>query len=113
MLVYRLENERGNGPYMGFSPLLAEMGLRHHGDADHPTPEQEDMWSMDAHEYCAVPSLKGAQEWFKGYGEVLDEAGFELTVWDAMDVRRGEKQVVFRKDTARLVASYPVLEYIR
>lgn len=112
MLVYRVENENGNGPYMAFAPVLAEMSAAH-GDAEHPTPDEEGMRCIFADEYCAVQSLEGAQAWFEGYGEVLDEAGFELTVWDAQDVRCGKKQVVFRKDTARMVASYPIMEYIR
>lgn len=112
MLVYRVENERGIGPYLSFSPLLEDMG-KAHADRGHPDPYDDGITGMMASEYCAVRSLEDAQTWFDGYGEVLDEAGFELNVWEAQDVTEGVAQVVFRKDTARVVASYPIMEYIR
>lgn len=119
MLVYRVENENGNGPYMAFNPALYAMREDHGtwypdpADDPHPNPYGDGLGGMYADEYSAVQSPEAAQTWFEGYGEVLHEAGFELTVWDAQDVRCGQKQVVFRKDTAKQVASYPIMEYIR
>lgn len=115
MLVYRVENENGTGPYLSFHPLLDQMRNEHamQGDDPRPTPDWDGIDDIDADEYSAVQSPEAADEWFWGHGKVLDEAGFELTVWDAQDVRCGGKQVVFRKDTARMVASYPIMEYIR
>lgn len=120
MLVYRVENEKGTGPYIGGALEILWVMREHHStfyddpeDDPHPGPSEDGIPWMMADEYSAVQSPEAAQAWFEGYGEVLDEAGFEMTVWDAQDVRCGGKQVVFRKDTARMVASYPIMEYIR
>lgn len=115
MLVYRVENERGIGPYLSFDPALEEMRLEHamSGDDPRPTPDWDGIDDMDADESSGFQTAQRAENWFGGYGAVLDEAGYELTVWEAQDVREGRTQVVFRKDTAKQVASYPIMEYIR
>lgn len=120
MLVYRVENENGNGPYVGGAHDLLWLMREDHNtfyddpaDDPHPGPRDDGIDWMAADEYSALASPEAAQTWFEGYGEVLHGAGFELTVWEAQDVRHGSKQVVFRKDSARMVASYPIMEYIR
>lgn len=112
MIVYRVEDEHGNGPYVarvrGYNgprtraaERLGRLLRDQHGwgDHDHPSPA-EDGIAVPEHRdtyVCGFASLDQATQWFAGWGERLYTGGYDLMAYDVPDehVRVGDRQVMF------------------
>jgi hypothetical protein len=97
--IYRVENERGCGPYR--DPLLStkqEMLLSNmwerHIRATHPDPEHDNLTDRSVREMCAFTSIEALRAWFKGFGSILSECEFVVNVYKvpSCSVRRGGYQ---------------------
>lgn len=105
-VVYRVEDSKGSGPYMSHYNLM-EMSIKH-SDSKHPEPFDDDMDSTEnftADYVCGFSSVSKAKQWFKGFRRLLDKKGFKLSVYEVPEehVMRGRRQVVFKKDGAKLL----------
>lgn len=98
-MFYRVENGEGLGPYVGQGgdKSLQEMHRSHNWDLEnHPSPYEDEgirnQFRADMH-LCGSSSLEKLMEWFEGFGQVLDEAGYRVYVYDA-PIIEGAKQAV-------------------
>lgn len=111
--MFRVEKPCGTGPYVGNegNPELAHM-FAVHGDEDHPDPFDDSMLEgIYPDEVCGFPTLCGVTEWFSGYEDPLDAAGYSISVYsiELQQVRIGHKQSVFVRDAAEFVRSIPMV----
>ena len=113
--MFRVEKPCGAGPYVGNEddPALAHM-FAVHGDEDHPDPFDDSMLEgIYPDEVCGFPTLCGVEEWFAGYEDPLDAAGYQIAVYSVplphQNVRYGDKQAVFVKSAATLVRTFPLV----
>ena len=102
VLFYRVEDSTNTGPYnCAYSTrtdALFKMSSVH-CDWDHPTPHEEDLdFSRDM--VYGFSTLEQMLDWFKGYGHVLDDAGFRVSVYrvGAQWVESGKYQAVVKLD---------------
>lgn len=76
MLVYRVENREGNGPYsfIDFS----------HGNTDtHPTPGNDGIAFVGFEAFCGFSTMEKFRNWFSYDDRVrLKEAGFHLATYE-------------------------------
>lgn len=118
MLVYRIENADGEGPFSGSS---RDEYMRHgytkgdvcwyegpgpYDDARDTSWETYMNFSM-ANKVCGTPSLATLRRWFR-VPEVLGLMGFKITLWRVADDEVGwfTYQCVFDRARAELVATY-------
>lgn len=96
---YRVENDLGEGPYVGKSgdEILGLMASCHNLDFEtHPTPHEEaSLARVFRPEYhaCGTSSIEQLMEWFDGYGDDLSLAGYRVNVYKA-DVTSGRFQAI-------------------
>lgn len=133
MLVWRTEcSATGDGPYIKGDrqdglPLyllddLEEMAYAHSSDWSeyrvdlHPGPQSEDEldYTIASDEFCCFASASALRQWFEGYGELLDRAGYEVVVFQVAEhfVRQGKYQSLFRKAQAIRLESFSPLTII-
>lgn len=105
--VYRMENEKGQGPYRMNGPKLSEMIIKHSDSPNHPTPFEdgepfENEICKDISDYLfGFLYIEDLKEWFNGYLEELQEYGFHIAVYKVYgEIRCGKKQVAFLKNEA-------------
>jgi len=110
MLVYRVENCHGNGPYMDRTSGLNTMYYKHTG-MNHPSPYNDPaLVAISINEYCAFDSPEALREWFKGYLRALKAEGFHIAVYEAKRARVGAKgQTLFIRKTATKIKSASML----
>lgn len=106
MLVYRVEHAKhGHGPYRssemvneGCVKLSKELMDAFSLDT-HPVPCLDGIHDLDSEEYCGFESLYQLHDWFGRYLQDLHIAGYHVAVFDVPEntVRKGNKQVVFRR----------------
>ena len=107
MLVYRVENTLGQGPYSydaHFSKNYVMM--RRHSDSRHPGPYHYKslLSGISKSEYCGFNSIDNARKWFAGFIRSLDAEGFHLSVYESSSARVGRfGQTLFVKSEARFV----------
>lgn len=112
MLIYRVEDENGDGPYRhpNMNDVLEEMEDAHswnERDA-HPTPHDEGINVYDLHHKkgwdpaFAFSSLESLETWFGDWLKPLTEIGFVVRVYDVYDRRVIETptQVVYDRKFA-------------
>lgn len=132
MLTWRVEcSAAGDGPYIKGSrqddlPMsilfeLDDMSYTHSRDfysgVDmHPDPQSEDDLdnAIVSDEFCCFTSASALRQWFEGYGELLDRAGYEVVVFQVAErfVRQGKFQSLFRKARATRLESFSTLTII-
>ena len=112
MIVYRVENEEGKGPYRDRSPseFRDDMVDRHSCCPDHPLPEDDGLLAihkLGLEISYGFSSLESLHEWFSEYElEMLYNEGYVIQTYEASEVHKGEHQVVFAKQTAVYVGEY-------
>lgn len=118
MIIYRVEDETGNGPYATGGPhQVPHMGWEHTNDRNHPSP-QEDM-GVDSVgtrvfrpwvHFCGGHSLQQLATWFEGWVEKLKEHGHTVAVYEVSEefVIHGKYQIAFERNAARLVHRMPI-----
>ncbi len=106
MLVYRIENEVGNGPYRrtveGLRPCnVCILQTEKH---NHPLPFTDGI-ELEQSDFCGFQSLESLYTWFDGYIEKLQQDGFYIAIYKLKKkfVKIGKTQIGFRRDCARLV----------
>lgn len=105
MLVYRVENASGEGPYNGAFCRKEGMSYRH-SDNRHPGPYHYKslLSGISKSEYCGFNSIDNARKWFAGFIRSLDAEGFHLSVYESSSARVGRfGQTLFVKSEARFV----------
>lgn len=117
--VYRVEHrEHGYGPYidndMDTHHPIDGLHDAHQRSNVHPGPRGDSDLSWDfvggTHRF-GFASRKQLDKWFKGFKRKLHEAGFVIRVFEAPDETTviGERQAIFIKEEAKLVATLPVV----
>jgi hypothetical protein len=103
MLVYRVEDDKGCGPYRGDNHVDG-MGEKH-SDSDHPAPGDDGLPFLPADTmHCGFASLDQFKAWFDQHDRWdLGVNGFRLCVFESDLVDHGDKQVMFHRERARLV----------
>lgn len=101
MLVYRIEDRYGEGPYRAdanYDLVIA------HGSNSYPTPYQDGIIREKA-DFCATSSMEGLHSWFIGWIDKLKERGYFISTYKVpkSKVKFGQKQVVFDRRYAKLV----------
>ena len=99
-IVYRVENNKGKGPYTGVSPRVFENSfLNVHGRGNgHPTPLHDPLINRQATEgeLCYFESIKQACEWFTPLEFFfMYKRGFTLREVEVQKITAvGQKQVL-------------------
>lgn len=105
MLVFRVEDANGMGPYQDSSANTDCWTLcADHADMFHPSPLRDSkLRGISPDEFCALDSPEALLRWFRGWLERLAEFGFVVTIYNARYARVGENgQALFRKERATL-----------
>jgi hypothetical protein len=106
MLVYRVENSEGGGPYTFYSFDKADKAVvavsnalkeAHNESHHHPPPHSDGISFVRHYERCGFVSIEDLVQWFDGWLQKLHDVGFRMAIYDVPTdrVRAGEKQVVF------------------
>lgn len=132
MIVYRLQNDAGLGPYTirrgSTYPVPSYLQIeqdwlsnpRKRDEEDpHPSPTEDGLalneglaWSaLRNDEFCGFESMASLRAWFLREPqdpEALDNLGLRVTVWKVHGryVRKGRKQLVFKREKAELLETY-------
>ena len=99
MIVYRVENEDGKGPYEGTCDWSLWQ-TRDHVEPSHPGPKDDGIDIEMEVDYCGFASFGQLRDWFESEELVmLRKLGFKVRRIRVprSRVKFGKKQVVFRK----------------
>lgn len=98
MLIFRVEDKCGNGPYRRGDNLASLLANKHNGDSSHPTPILDGIENRQNY-FCGFKDLDQLFNWFNPYTEILKKAGFAVSVYeiDKEYVLEGNYQVCFRR----------------
>jgi len=97
ILVFRVQDTDGYGPYNGMSwEGRSEMSSSHCDDS-HMSPNADPtLGGISYIEKCGCDSPEALLRWFDGYWEALAEAGFVVKILKAKEARTGRNgQVVY------------------
>jgi hypothetical protein len=100
MFIYRMENERGVGPYRkegGLSDEFFEEVLEHHNRlTGRPAPCEEFKRDIKESEICGFNSLRQIVKWFKSWErKELKRVGFKIVKREVKKITAiGKKQVL-------------------
>lgn len=102
MLVYRVEDSEGRGPYRKRAGYVHEWSKDEngHNDYNHPSPYQDGlpgMWDMESY-ICGFKSKAQLKAWFSEEElSNLEALGFSIKTFEVpkSDVKVGGKQVIF------------------
>lgn len=93
MRVYRIENSKGEGPYM-------HRGWETRNHSFLPTPSEEGIDRL-ASDYCGFSKIKKLKRWFtKNELKNLRRLGFKLSVYETNEVKKGKQQLVFNRSNS-------------
>ena len=100
MIVYRVQNAKGTGPFQGSVMGLVKLW------EDGPTPREDGLEGSMADMHCGVGEPYYLPQWFP-QPHSLRARGFTLTVWDVPDDHAEwlRHQAVFARDAATLIAT--------
>lgn len=107
MLVYRVQTESGEGPYI--SGKAIDLLQPHQRCDDHPAPRNDgvgDYYDFHGTHKFGFKSLEQLHAWFSSYEcDVLRSMGFVMATYEVaeMRVRFGGKQIAFEYSEAQLV----------
>lgn len=100
MIIYRVEDKDGIGPYQSTNWDFPQHQKKIHNGPSHPNPEMEALergWS----DHCGFDSIQKLKRWFaiedrKFFGK----RGFKLVVFDVPEhlIKQGKRQLVFKRD---------------
>lgn len=119
MTIYRIENDKGGGPYAGsnyykfpreYRELLYIM-LDEHNDKHHLIPVEDGIENFEhGVDFCGFQTLACLKDWFKGWWDYLIIMGFKIIQIeiDPKYVKIGDSQVCFdySKIISKEVVSY-------
>jgi hypothetical protein len=102
MLVYRVENADGEGPYAGFKTTDLS---RHYNTDTHPGPYYDNIPSVHSYHRFGFSSAEKFVSWFNEDERAsLAGDGYRMSIYDVdpAHVIHGRKQVVFEAAEATL-----------
>lgn len=104
VIVYRVEDPHGLGPYnmSAQASHLCWWG----GDLHHPGPHEDGIGRTIYWEHFGFESAQHVIDWFyqdDDPAEELESLGLSVTVWETDQVRYGGRQLVFDRENAKLV----------
>lgn len=101
MVVYRVQNKEGYGPYVNATHPNCEQVLQRHG-ADYCKWPIPDMDGLDIREnrFCCFVSLRQLHNWFSTDDlDLLSEAGYEIELFEADVCGVSDKQALYVRRT--------------
>ena len=127
MLIYRVENSQGKGPYWGAAPMYLFENNRLH-----PAPQDDSKFMLNAFRkgfagniylfatnqniYFGFESIKQFKRWFFKNSVILDfhKYDFRIVVYkvSAKQVVLGNTQLAFVKENATVVGERPLTKYL-
>ena len=99
MIIYRVENERGMGPYSGEFATYDEVGLPFKGSPKHPAPYDDGLSDPRLVDRFGFRDLLQLVDWFDLWLDGLESAGFRvvrINTWKRY-VIFGNKQLMFEE----------------
>ena len=114
MLVYRVENNQGIGPYKVYPKpnSIMELCEAHNSSRAHPAPGADPGLGvfMQKDYFCGFASEAVLKKWFHGWRKHLRTAGFHMAVYQARKVlvSKYTGQVIFKKGLAKKTKTLPV-----
>lgn len=112
MKVYRIEHETENyGPYNGKIDCNMWQSVNHTAANGRPNPYADNWIILEVTDYCGFKTLTQLKRWFtKKERSNLKKLGFVVKVFDISEdkVKLGDKQVVFKRDDAKLINSVAI-----
>jgi hypothetical protein len=99
MIVYRVENKNGVGPYDG-TGIWSLWQTRDHVEPSHPGPKDDGIDFKSGEYICGFASYRKLRDWFEAEELVaLRKLGFRVRRIRVprSKVKFGKKQVVFRR----------------
>jgi hypothetical protein len=120
MIVWRVENIHGKGPYNPGAGILniQEVFFEEFDPKHHPVPSEcpviSQRWIKGiSGDVFGFISKDDYLTWFfkKKWRSWLSENGFYLCKFDADDLVIGKKQILFDRDSARLLNPYSPLHF--
>lgn len=114
MLVYRIQDKDGYGPFSNGFYATTPKFKRHNTDQIHPTPFEEGLLNpanIDKDYHCGFSSRNRLNKWFAGIQKELAYGGFVIAVYqvDQQHVKRGQIQLVFRKSKSKLIKTERII----
>lgn len=108
MLVYRVEKENGEGPYVNTHIPHVSSHTSRHFDT-HPNPYMEGISFTDK-DFCGFESVASLKAWFDTCNEPLHSAGYSMSIYSVSKrkVKFGTYQLVFQRDKAKLRKRIPL-----
>ena len=120
MVVFRIEDARGDGPYAGsIPPSLQETTGSWDAMAHHPTPVHDPgiKRRMAHEEYCGFKNLRQLLTWVyrRDALEELTALGFRIAVYrvDFRHATVGYAQVVFKRHEAMVHSHLSLTNYLK
>lgn len=118
MRIYRVEHHEKNvGPYTFYEGWWSWSNRDHgeHPDTPGPTKDGIDIFELPPNDPydCGFESLEALHRWFRADElRQLVPSGFVLSVYEVPEtsVRKGQKQLVFRRSAAELVERRELIE---
>ncbi len=114
MLIYRIENAGGGGPYTDhlFSDRW-KLGSAHRDKNHLPPSEDPEIRLINQWEICGLSSPAFLRKWFSAmWLKKLHDAGFLVAVYESDEAREGlNGQVVFPYQADR-VTTYPIPDFV-
>lgn len=106
MLVYRLENQEGQGAYKGYRHGHAIECSASISTPHCPTPTLDGIISFSDNHVCGFESFKKLEDWFPRWRDLLELTDLKVrrfTIDGRRRVLKGEKQLMFIRKLAKLV----------
>ncbi len=96
MIVYRVENKAGCGPYFTRGSWYGRKWIADsHKFTEHTPSAYLDVDGFERGMLCGFTSLEDLYTWFDGWLDLLIFSGFKVVEYDVVGVLEGEKQVCF------------------
>lgn len=114
MLVYRVEDSTGAGPYNEHTMVGSNLLAEHEWDSGHPSPAADGNLDLVAgfRTYYAGPNVEWLADWFTGFGAALIEADYHVAEYSVSDsdtkIGNLSGQIGFNMDEATQTAIYPI-----
>lgn len=108
MVVYRVENKAGVGPF------THGIGFRAKGVMFPGVASDCGRRSIDPNYLCGCSSMEELEKWFGDIPVHLEQKGFTINSYEVEDIHvlRGQHQVAFDSTKAKLLSNHSVLELL-
>ena len=105
-LIYRVENNRGKGPYRGHSGIKVGMN-KIHMNKNHPTIQTDegiDEYGFNNSYYCGFSNKTQLKKWFTKKNRIkLRKHDFQVSIYKTTDYQKSNHQAVFHRENSELI----------